>query len=139
MQSSEQSLALMNSQCLCVELAVHLNFPEGSSGLEVARNLASSLWGEQRAIGHQTEKSSVGGGCGRDGNGKKEAEVATEALTSTRGAGLLHVSRGREETAASHKLKISLLHFLSNRVGWRPSGEASTKPRDQIRSQGLLW
>lgn len=102
MQSSEQSLALMNSQCLYVELVIHLNFPEGISGPEVARNLASSLWGEQRATGHQTEKSSVGGAVGETGNGKKEAEVATEALTFTRAAGLLHVPRGRGDSSFPH-------------------------------------
>lgn len=76
---------------------------------------------------------------GETRNGKKEAEVATEALMFTRGVGLLHVPKGKEETAASHMLKISLLHFLLNHVGWRPSGEASAKPRDQTRSQGVRW
>ena len=52
----------MNMQRLYMDLPVHLNFPGGISGMEVARNLASSLWGEQRATGDQTENSSTGEG-----------------------------------------------------------------------------
>ena len=84
MQSSEQSLALMNIQCLYMELPVHLNFPEGISGMEVARNLASSLSGKQRAIGAPDRELLHGrGAVGETQDGKKEVEVATEALTVT--------------------------------------------------------
>lgn len=74
----------MNIQCLYMELPVHLNFPEGISGMEVARNLASSLSGKQRAIGAPDRELLHGrGAVGETQDGKKEVEVATEALTVT--------------------------------------------------------
>lgn len=121
-----------------MDLPVHLNFPGGISGMEVARNLASSLWGEQRATGDQTENLH-GRGCGRDARRKEGSGVAAEALTVTRVRDFPMSRKGRGETAASHMLKIPLLHFLLNHAVRGPPGGASAKPRGQRGRQGVRW
>ena len=103
MQSSEQSLALMNIQCLYMELPVHLNFPEGISGMEVARNLASSLSGKQRAIGAPDRELLHGrGAVGETQDRKKEVSI----LGITRGE-IENVSQNleRKEAVSHHGLQ----------------------------------
>ena len=115
-----QGLALMNNKCLYIDCAAHLNFSGGISSLEVlsARKLASSLWGEERANGASDRRI-------RSGTGRGKAQNQKEGSGGDRGRFHGHpgytdfskIPKGRNEMAASHVLKISLLHFLLNHGG----------------------
>lgn len=84
---------------------------------KLLETLQAPCGGSREPLGTRQRTPPREGGCGRDARRKEGSGGGRGGPHSHTGAGLLHVPKGRGETAAAHMLKVPLLHFLLNLAG----------------------